>query len=435
MALGGGTFISQNKKLPGSYINFVSAARASSSLSERGIVAMPLVMDWGVEGEVITVTSEDFQKNSLKIFGYDYGHEKMKGLRDLFMNIRTLYTYRLIKTGVKASNELAEAKCSGTRGNDLKIAITPNVDESSKFDVSTILDFTVVDLQTVSTVEELVANDWVTFKNVPLAETAAKPLTAGSNGSAVSTQEYQGFLDKIESYSYNALGVPVKDDTIASLIISFTKRMRDEVGAKFQSVVYKKNTADYEGVVSVENKVNNDENEAAAVYWTTGVIAGCAVNKSNTNKSYDGEFDIDVNYTQAQLAEALEQGKFIFHKVTNEVRVLEDINTFVSFTDEKGSDFSSNQTIRVIDQIANDVADIFNTKYLGKIPNNASGRVSLWNDIVSHHRELETMGAIENFAAEDVVVEQGQTKKSVVLQDKVTVVNAMSQLYMTCVIQ
>lgn len=435
MALGGGTFISQNKKLPGSYINFVSAARASSSLSERGIVAMPLVLDWGVEGEVITVTSEDFQKNSLKIFGYDYGHEKMKGLRDLFMNIRTLYTYRLIKTGVKASNELAEAKCPGTRGNDLKIAITPNVDEPSKFDVSTILDFTVVDLQTVSTVEELVANDWVTFKNVPLAETAAKPLTEGSNGSAVSTQEYQGFLDKIESYSYNALGVPVKDDTIASLIISFTKRMRDEVGAKFQSVVYKKNTADYEGVVSVENKVNNDENEAAAVYWTTGVIAGCAVNKSNTNKSYDGEFDIDVNYTQAQLAEALEQGKFIFHKVTNEVRVLEDINTFVSFTDEKGSDFSSNQTIRVIDQIANDVADIFNTKYLGKIPNNASGRVSLWNDIVSHHRELETMGAIENFAAEDVVVEQGQTKKSVVLQDKVTVVNAMSQLYMTCVIQ
>ena len=275
---------------------------------------------------------------------------------------------------------------------------------------------------------------WVTFKNVPLAETAAKPLTAGTNGSTVSTQEYQGFLDKIESYSFNALGVPVKDETIASLVVAFTKRMRDEIGAKFQSVVYKKNTADYEGVVSVENKVNGDENEAAAVYWTTGVIAGCAVNKSNTNKSYDGEFDIDVNYTQAQLAEALEQGKFIFHKVTNEVRVLEDINTFVSFTDEKGADFSSNQTIRVIDQIANDTASLFNTKYLGKIPNNASGRVSLWNDIVSHHKELESLGAIEDFNSEDVVVEQGQTKKSVVLQDKVTVVNAMSQLYMTCVV-
>ena len=224
----------------------------------RGRLECALVMDWGVEGEVITVTSEDFQKNALNIFGYDYGHEKMKGLRDLFMNIRTLYTYRLIKSGVKASNELAEAKCAGIRGNDLKIAISANVDEPSKFDVSTILDYTVVDLQTVATVDELVANDWVTFKSIPLAETAAKPLTSGTNGSAVSTAEYQGFLDKIEAYSFNALGVPVKDETITSLIVSFTKRMRDEIGAKFQSVVYKKNTADYEGIVSVENKVNDD---------------------------------------------------------------------------------------------------------------------------------------------------------------------------------
>lgn len=432
--LGGGTFITQNKRLPGSYINFVSASRASSTLSERGIVAMPLVMDWGAENEVFEVTSDDFQKNALKIFGYSYDHEKMKGLRDLFLNIRTLCAYRVSKAGVKASNELAEAKYPGIRGNDLKIQIAANVDEPSKWDVSTILDYSVVDVQTVATVDELVANDWVTFKSVPLAETAAKPLTSGTNGDTVTTTEYQSFLDKIESYSFNALGLPVKDDTVASLFVSFTKRMRDEIGAKFQTVVYRKNTADYEGVVSVENKVNGDENEAAAVYWVTGAIAGCAVNKSNTNKSYDGEFDIDVNYTQAQLAEALEQGKFIFHKVTNEVRVLEDINTFVSFTDEKGADFSSNQTIRVIDQIANDTASLFNTKYLGKIPNNASGRVSLWNDIVALHRELDTLGAIEDFAAEDVVVEQGQTKKSVVLQDKVSVINAMSILYMTCVV-
>lgn len=431
--LGGGTYITQNKTLPGSYINFVSASRASGALSERGIVAMPLVMDWGVENEIIAVTNEDFRKNSLKIFGYDYGHEKMKGLRDLFLNVKTLYTYRLIKSGVKANNNLAEAKYPGIRGNDIKIAIAKNVDEQSKFDVSTILGTSVVDVQTVATVDELVANEWVTFKSVPLAETAAKPLTSGTNGAEVTTTEYQGFLDKIESYSFNALGIPVKDDTIASLIISFTKRMRDEIGAKFQAVVYRKNTADYEGVVSVENKVNGD-NEAAGVYWVTGAIAGCEVNKSNTNKTYDGEFDIDTNYTQAQLAEALEQGKFIFHKVTNEVRVLEDINTFVSATDEKSIDFASNQTIRVIDQIANDVANIFNTKYLGKIPNNASGRVSLWNDIVAHHRNLESIGAIENFNSEDVIVEQGTNKKSVVLQDKVTVVNAMSILYMTCVV-
>ena len=66
MALGGGTFITQNKVLPGSYINFISLAKASATLSDRGVVAMALELDWGVENEVFEVTKADFQKNSLK---------------------------------------------------------------------------------------------------------------------------------------------------------------------------------------------------------------------------------------------------------------------------------------------------------------------------------------------------------------------------------
>lgn len=431
--LGGGTFNAQNKKLPGTYINFASASRASASLSDRGIVAIPLLMDWGAADEVFEVSNEKFVNNSLKIFGYDYSHDKMKGLRDLFKNTKTLYAYRLNGKGTKATNTYAEAKYSGIRGNDLKIIISKNVDDETKFDVKTVLEFKEMDVQTVKNSSELVANDWVTFKSAELQETASTPLASGTNGTEVTTSEYQAFLNAIESYSFNALGCPVEDAKINELFVTFTKRMRDEVGAKFQTVVYRK-PADYEGVISVENEVTDDVNKASVVYWTTGAQAGCAVNKSLTNTAYDGEFKIKVDYTQSQLADALESGKFIFHNVTGEVRVLEDINTFTSVTDEKINDFSNNQTIRVIDQIANDVATLFNTKYLGKIPNNASGRISLQSDVVAIHRALEDIQAIENFSADDIVVAQGDTKKSVVLTDKITVINAMSQLYMSCVI-
>lgn len=431
--LGGGTFTAQNKKLPGTYINFASASRASASLSDRGIVAIPLLMDWGVADEVFEVSNEKFVNNSLKIFGYDYSHDKMKGLRDLFKNTKTLYAYRLNGKGTKATNTYAEAKYPGIRGNDLKIIISKNVDDETKFDVKTVLEFKEMDVQTVKNSSELVANDWVTFKSAELQETASTPLASGTNGTEVTTSEYQAFLNAIESYSFNALGCPVEDAKINELFVTFTKRMRDEVGAKFQTVVYRK-PADYEGVISVENEVTDDVNKASVVYWTTGAQAGCAVNKSLTNTAYDGEFKIKVDYTQSQLADALESGKFIFHNVTGEVRVLEDINTFTSVTDEKSIDFSNNQTIRVIDQIANDVATLFNTKYLGKIPNNASGRISLQSDVVAIHRALEDIQAIENFSADDIVVAQGDTKKSVVLTDKITVINAMSQLYMSCVI-
>ncbi|EMJ4747803.1 phage tail sheath family protein [Clostridioides difficile] len=432
MALGGGTFVTQNKILPGAYINFISAKRATSSLSDRGIVAIPLELDWGIDEDVFQVTSDDFEKYSVKYFGYDYTHEKLKGLRDLFKNIRLGYFYKLNK-GVKASCTIAIAKYSGIRGNDLKVIVTTNIDDNTKFDVVTLLDNKKVDTQIAKVITDLQDNDYVIWKKeATLEATAGLVFTGGTNGEAVTGAEYQAFLDKIESYSFNALGCLATTAEIKSLFVEFTKRMRDKVGAKFQTVLYKKNDANYEGVVSVENKIKDTELlESSLVYWTTGAIAGCDINKSNTNKKYDGEFDVDVNYTQIQLEEALKSGKFIFHKVGDEVHVLEDINTFVSFTDEKNDDFSSNQSIRVLDQIANDIATLFNTKYLGEVPNDKSGRISFWNDVVKHHEQLQNMRAIEDFKADDVSVEPGSDKKTVVVSDAVKVISAMSKLYMT----
>ncbi|MCJ0420999.1 phage tail sheath family protein, partial [Clostridioides difficile] len=301
------------------------------------------------------------------------------------------------------------------------------------FDVVTLLDNKKVDTQIAKVITDLEDNDYITWrKDATLEASAGLVFTGGTNGEAVTGAEYQAFLDKIESYSFNALGCLATTTEIKSLFVEFTKRMRDRVGAKFQTVLYKKNDADYEGVVSVENKIKDTGLlESSLIYWTTGAIAGCDINKSNTNKRYDGEFDVDVNYTQIHLEEALKTGKFIFHKVGDEVHVLEDINTFVSFTDEKNDDFSSNQSVRVLDQIANDIATLFNTKYLGEVPNDKSGRISFWNDVVKHHEQLQNMRAIEDFKADDVSVEPGSDKKTVVVSDAVKVISAMSKLYMT----
>jgi hypothetical protein len=431
MALGGGTFVTQNKVLPGAYINFVSLAKASATLSDRGIATMPLELDWGVEGTVFEVTNADFQKNSMKIFGYSYDHEKMKGLRDLFKNITTLYAYRLNGGGTKASNTYATAKFGGVRGNDLKVIIQKNVDDTTLFDVKTVIDTTIVDTQTVEDATDLVANDFVTFKtDASLVVTAGASLEGGTNGTVAGTA-HQAYLDKIESYSFNALGVVTTEDNIKSLYESFCKRLRDEVGAKFQAVIYQK-PADFEGIINVKNKVTDEGwNESALVYWVTGITAGCAVNKSNLNKIYDGEFIVDVDYTQAQLTKAIKDGEFALHQVGSDIKVLEDINSLVTISDTKGDVFKDNQTIRVIDQIANDIAVLFNTKYLGIVPNDAAGRISLWADIVKHHEQMQGIRAIENFTDEDVTVSQGNTKKAVVVNDAVTVVNAMAKLYMT----
>ena len=436
MALGGGTFASQNKILAGTYINFVSASKATATVGDRGYAAMALELDWGPEGTIIEVTNGDFQKNSMTLFGYDYADEKMKGLRDLFANAKTLYTYRLNGGGAKASNTYATAKHSGTRGNDLRVVIQVNEEETSNYDVSLYLGSVYVDKQTVKAATELKDNDYVSWKtDASLEAVAGVSLTGGTNGTADSSA-HQAFLDKLESYpAINAVGVVSTEGTISGLYAAYTKRMREEVGVKFQTVVYGK-AADYEGVVNVKNAVTDSGwTEAALVYWATGVIAGCAVNASNTNKKYDGEFTVNTDYTQKQLEKAISDGEFAFHRVGQDIRVLKDINSLVTTAADKGDIFKSNQTIRVIDQIATDIAGIFATKYLGVIPNDADGRASLWSDIAYEHQQLQDMRAIDNFYETAIVVMQGNDKGTVVVTDTITVVNAMDKLYMTVTVQ
>lgn len=436
MALGGGTFTTQNKVLPGSYINFVSAARASATLSERGVVALPIALDWGKQGEVFTITAEDFQKNSLKLLGHAYSDSALMPFREIFKNATKVHVFNINSGGAKATSTLATAKHPGTIGNNLRYVIEKNVDDASMFDVSLYMQTastqTLLDSQTVSNASQLIDNDFVTWNTSGTLElTSATPLTDGTDGSS-DNAGWQNALNMFESYNFNTLACSSTDETITALFVEFTKRMRDKMGVKFQTVVYQ-TAADYEGIVSLENATEGSE--SALIYWTAGALAGCAINKSCTNKLYDGELTVLCPHTQTELEAGIKAGKFMFHKVEDEVRILTDINTLLTYTDTKGDIFSMNQVIRVIDQCGNDTASTFNTKYLGRIQNDAAGRISFWNDIVTHRRELETLRAIENYDSSLLTVAQGDTKTSVVVNEVITVTCVMEKLYMTITIQ
>ena len=344
--LGGGIFVTQNKTLPGSYINFVNASRATANVGDRGVVAIPLALNKN-PGKVIEVNRAEFVGKSVELLGVESTSVEVAPLREIFKHANKVYVYDLGENG---------------------------------------------------TVAEAVA--------------------------------------ALEAYEFNVLCAYTDTAEDRTAYITAVKSWRDDMGKKCQVVVYTATTPDHEGVINVVSTVSDEDAPAyALVAWVAGAEAGCNINESCTNKLYDGEYTIIVDKTQTQLENCIKNGEIAFHLVYGDIRLLEDVNSLVTTTLDKGEDFKSNQTIRVIDQIANDIAKLFNTKYLGKIPNNASGRVSLWGDIVKHHKELERLQAIENFDATALTVVQGDNKKSVVVNDVVTVVNAMAQLYMTVVVQ
>lgn len=348
--LGGGIWITQNKVLPGSYINFVNTNTGGALFGERGIVAIVLPLGATNAGKVITCEVNDFIQKPNEILGANVPENSMKALREIFKHANTVHVFN------SYSDDTA-----------------------------------------------------------PTVGTACAAL---------------------EPYDFNIIAAYTSEKTDIDTYISQVKTWRDNYGKKCQLVVYNAEDPDHEGVINVVSTVSDEGADAhALVAWVAGAEAGCDVNASCTNKKYDGEYTVNVNKTQSELEACITGGQIAFHLVYGDVRVLEDINSLTTTTAEKGIDFMSNQTIRICDQIANDIAKLFNTRYLGIVPNDRAGRASLWGDIVKHHRNLETLRAIQDYDPSLLTVEQGDTKKSVVITDVINPVNAMAQLYMTVVVQ
>ena len=124
MAYGGGTFLTQNKVMPGAYIVFASIARASATISDRGVAAAPFELSWGEYG-VREITQGEFIRNCWELFGYSYSDDEMLPLREIFKHAVKCFCYRLPASGAeKADSTFATAKYKGARGNDIKIKVT-----------------------------------------------------------------------------------------------------------------------------------------------------------------------------------------------------------------------------------------------------------------------------------------------------------------------
>lgn len=481
MALGGGTYTIQDKVLPGSYINFVSLANAPGALGERGTAAVPMTLSWGPLGEVFAVTRKQFSTVAQKLFGYSAKSDELRPVRELFLGANKVLFYRLGTGGTAASNTFATAKYPGARGNAIKIVIESA--GTNIFNVSTYLGAELMDRQkgvagsaseydstatyavgvcclhdggvyrcstAISTAEAWTSGHWtlvenaavlkdnafVTWKKAALSVNAGLAMTSGADPTLDTTNytDYDTCFEKLQPYHFQAIGVATTVAAVKAKVAAFTQQMREDYGVKFQAVLFRYESADYEGVISVETGLASAASDPSLVYWVTGAEAGCGLGASLTNALYPGEYAPDLDVTQQELVSARQSGKLIFHRVGDDARVLADINTLTTFTEAKGEGFSQNSTMRTLDQIGNDIAALFNTRYIGT-PNDNAGRIALWSDIVKHHQALATARAIEDFEPEDVTVEPGEDRYSVTVTDYVLPTGVLEKLYMTVIVR
>lgn len=432
--MAGGTWTSQNKIRPGAYINFKSKKKDTVLLGERGIATMALTLPWGPEKQVITIHADD---DLSRVLGINIADESALLIREVFKKAKTLLLYRL-NEGAKATATLdtltITAKYEGTKGNNITVVIQNSIDNVGSFEVITMFEGNKVDKQLGKTISDLKANSYVDFKGTgDLKASAGVPLKGGDDGT-VTNQSYTDYLAAIEPYEFHTMGIPTKDSSIKAVATTFIKRLKEE-GRQVQLVLENYHEADSENVISVKNGVVLSDGTIMtsdkAVAFITGAAAGANVNKSNTYLEYPGAIDVDTKYTNREIEEALLNGEVIFTISNRRIVIEQDINTFKSFTSDKGKDYRKNRVVRTLFEVNNGIRLLWETNYIGEGDNDEDGRNLFKKDIIKFLEKLQGIGAVENVIPEDVEIERGQDKDSTVAVIGVQPIDAMEKLYMT----
>lgn len=417
--MNGGTYTpGEEKERAGIYFRFTSAAQNQLIVGERGTVALPLVLSWGESKKFIEITEDNDAKKKL---GMDITDDALLLLREAKKKSKTVKLYR-VNEGTKATATIstgitATAVYGGAKGNDIKIVIGTNVIDATKKDVTTYFGTKAVDKQIVATAADLKANAYVIFTGTgTLTDTAGMNLTTGTDGTPTNL-DYTDFLAAAETEYFDTIGLPLdSDEELKTTFASFVKRVRDQSGVKVVGVI-PNYAGDYEGIINVTNGVTLEDGQvidtAKAVAWVAGASAGATINQSLTFIEYDGAVDVTERFDNDETIERLRKGEFFFTFDARDktVSVEKDINSLVSFTDEKNKKFSKNKIVRIMDAINNDLtrelkAEIKKRKENGgDIPGDDDGKQIVGTLATIYMNELQSGGAIKNFdSKKDIVI-------------------------------
>lgn len=448
----GGTWIAQNKVRPGAYINFVSVPKAVGTLGERGTVAIGLPMTWGPRGSIIKVTGDELLTGDSipKIGCSAVDTEESLIYRVALSGAFTALLYRTDKAGTKATATIQansadvltiNAKYDGTSGNKITVVISEDTKQAGNSIVQVLFnnllkeEFSVGIISALEDLDSQYVDFAVKNPSASVPKTAGTPLDGGTNGEN-DPSSYPNFWKLLNTENFQCLAMYDKTSSVAPLIKDMVEIWREKRGKKVQAVVYDYETADYEGIISVNQGFKTETetvDETMFMLWAASQTAGAEVNESLTAAVVEGAVQIINPIDEDEIADALKAGKFVLsYRQDGAVVVEKDINTLHTFTVDKGYAFSKNRVIRCLDEIANTAMLVFNRNYCGKVSNDTKGRAQYKTELIYQIDTLVGIRAIDNFdGANDITVLPGEDVDSVVVDMTIQPVDSMEKLYMT----
>ena len=356
------------------------------------------------------------------------------------------------KNPIKASAELykgsslvitAEAVVAGKDGNRISVEIGNTHSGSSQRDLIVYVD-NIEKARTpfpggASNIE--VSNEYVVVNKTGNTdwETVEKTqLSGGSDGTIPDASIYDAFFTALKTIAFDVLIYDGKDATLKSTFASFVKDQSNEEGKRCQCVL-SEYVADNECIISCASQSVTLDTGAVLkpeqlTWWVGGASAGANVNESLTYSCYPGAVDIEPKLTRSEQEAQIEGGNFALISQFDKIQVLTDINSFTTFSVEKGKAFRKNRVVRTVFGLCNDIYKTFALYYIGAVHNDEEGRKALKAEILNLMLKYQGNRALQNVVVDDVTVNKGVDSDAVVIEINCQPVDSIEKIYINITI-
>lgn len=423
------TWTTQNKRLPGAYVNFKARKEQKALVSGEGIPALML------QGQ--TLAAPGFHTvaqgtDLAKLFGTT---AKIAYVAEALAVASKVLVYVPASTGgTKATGTegglTVTAVKEGAEGNKLVVNIINN---GPNMIVTTILDNNQVDSQEVAASQLPAANDYVTFSGtLPSSggSTTQITLSGGADGSIDnSVDKFIAELSK-QDFRVVAYGTDTADDK--KKLVAAVKEWRNE-GRAIVAVINNYADANNEGVISVDNGVtlaDGTKLTSKEAIYRVAALSATAGSKSLTHAEYVGAIDCDAK-TPQEIAQTIEKGNIVFRMFRGRVLIAQDVNTLVTPADGQNDDFKKNKLVRTMDIIGEAIQAVFVENFVGQVVNDIDGRELFKQHLIVRVLDPLVAQSALTYSADDIKVTEGSQKEAILVTLGVKLADAMEKLYVT----
>ncbi|MHC1723045.1 MAG: phage tail sheath C-terminal domain-containing protein [Aminipila sp.] len=206
-------------------------------------------------------------------------------------------------------------------------------------------------------------------------------------------------LAKIKGKKLDWIGLAEAETADQTALATWIKSVDTSEKKKYKCVVYNATTTDDIHVVNFANsdvtfidargKVTGEKFVSRLI----GMLAGLPLTRSAISYSFT---DLKAVTEPADLASAVNTGKFVLYNDENIVRVARGVNSLVTTGDGVTDDFKHIMIIETQDLIYNDIITTWKDSYKGKYKNSSDNQHLLIGAINSYFKALEKEGLLDD---------------------------------------